>query len=337
MPKISIIIPIYNVENYLSQCLDSVVNQTLNDIEILCINDGSTDKSLEILKKYAIKDSRIKIIDKINEGAAVARNIGINNATGDYIMFLDSDDMLTPKACEIAYKTITIDNTDIVIFGHKKLFNNTIIEKDKDEHFTSYETNEKISDDLIYIWDKIFKTDFLQKNNIKYLTNCKTSEDIVFCWNCYLNKAKISKITTALYVYRVIRENSATANSRGVASDFYTFKKFEEQKLFQQQPSTIKFKIIERFCGGYNYYYKRNFENKTAQKQIEADMNDFCKYLETRYSKKELYKIKQYRKFKLRNIHKILETIFSITKIPNTKQKIIQIFGLKIKLRMYKK
>ena len=92
-PKISVIIPCYNVEKFLKQCLDSVCGQTLKDIEIICVNDASTDKSLNILKQYAKKDKRIKIIDlQKNSGLSVARNTGIKHATGDFIGFIDSDD-----------------------------------------------------------------------------------------------------------------------------------------------------------------------------------------------------------------------------------------------------
>lgn len=93
-PKVSIIVPVYNVEEYLVKCLDSLVNQTLKEIEIICINDGSTDNSLEILNTYAQKDSRITIIDKKNEGVSAARNTGLNISKGEYIMFVDSDDYL---------------------------------------------------------------------------------------------------------------------------------------------------------------------------------------------------------------------------------------------------
>ena len=90
-PKISVIIPVYNVEKYLSECLDSVISQTLKDIEIICVNDGSTDNSLQILKEYASKDTRIKIIDKENEGQGYARKVGLDVANGEYILFCDSD------------------------------------------------------------------------------------------------------------------------------------------------------------------------------------------------------------------------------------------------------
>ena len=116
MVAISVIIPVYNVEKYLGRCLDSVVNQTFTDIEIICINDGSSDNSLEILKRYAQRDRRIKIFTQENSGLSASRNVGMKYASGDYIYFIDSDDYLVKTAFEELYKIATINNTDLIIF-----------------------------------------------------------------------------------------------------------------------------------------------------------------------------------------------------------------------------
>ena len=110
MVAISVIIPVYNVEKYLGRCLDSVVNQTFTDIEIICINDGSSDNSLEILKRYAQRDRRIKIFTQENSGLSASRNVGMKYASGDYIYFIDSDDYLVKTAFEELYKIATINN-----------------------------------------------------------------------------------------------------------------------------------------------------------------------------------------------------------------------------------
>ena len=103
MPKVSIIVPTYNVENYLRECMDSIVGQTLKDIEIICINDGSTDGSLEILKNYAAKDPRIIIVDKKNEGYGVGMNIGLERASGEYIGIVEPDDFVPDNMYEDLY------------------------------------------------------------------------------------------------------------------------------------------------------------------------------------------------------------------------------------------
>ena len=102
-PKFSIIIPVYNVENYLSECLDSVIKQTIMDLEIICVNDGTKDHSREILEEYQKQDARIQIIDKVNGGLSSARNAGLAAATGEYILFLDSDDYLNSPPVSVFY------------------------------------------------------------------------------------------------------------------------------------------------------------------------------------------------------------------------------------------
>ncbi|MBQ9731993.1 MAG: glycosyltransferase [Alphaproteobacteria bacterium] len=124
MPKISVIIPIYNVEQYLPQCLDSIINQTYKDIEIICINDGSTDNSCKILKQYTQKDCRIKIIKQKNQGASVARNKGLDMATGEYICFIDSDDYVHPQMLNIIIKHAEHHNVDFVQYRHKEIRKN---------------------------------------------------------------------------------------------------------------------------------------------------------------------------------------------------------------------
>ena len=115
MPKVSVIIPVYNVEKYLSECLDSVVNQTLKDIEIICVNDGSPDGSAAILEEYAQKDNRIKVITQENRGLSEARNSGLKIASGEYIAFLDSDDYIDLKFFEQLYKRGIESNSDVVV------------------------------------------------------------------------------------------------------------------------------------------------------------------------------------------------------------------------------
>ena len=120
MPKISIIIPVYNADKYLEACLESIINQTMKDIEILCIDDGSTDNSPIILKKFANLDSRIKVLKQNNLGAAVARNKGIKIASGEYLLFLDADDYFDLRLCDIAYSTIKSVDADVALFGAYK-------------------------------------------------------------------------------------------------------------------------------------------------------------------------------------------------------------------------
>lgn len=116
MPEISVIMPVYNVEKFLPRCLDSLLNSTFRDFEVICINDGSTDKSLDILNNYKIKDSRIRIITQNNQGLSIARNIGLRNANAEYIYFLDSDDAIHPQCLEICYSLAKKHDAELISF-----------------------------------------------------------------------------------------------------------------------------------------------------------------------------------------------------------------------------
>ncbi len=124
-PKVSIIIPVYKVEKFISQCLDSLINQTLKEIEIICINDGSPDRSIDILNCYSQHDKRIKVINQKNQGSATARNRGIEESKGEYIKFVDADDILDIHACEICYRKAKEVNADILVHSSYGFNNNS--------------------------------------------------------------------------------------------------------------------------------------------------------------------------------------------------------------------
>jgi len=127
--KVTIVLPVYNVEPYLRQCLDSVVNQTMQDIQIICVNDGSTDKSLTILQEYAARDGRIEIIDQENQGAGSARNAAIPYIRGKYVYFADPDDWLDVKLCEKTYACAEATGADAVFFLSSRTTGKDISEK----------------------------------------------------------------------------------------------------------------------------------------------------------------------------------------------------------------
>ena len=130
MPKLSLIIPVYNVEKYLRECLDSCINQTLKDIEIICINDCSPDDSYKILEEYSKKDNRVKIINhEENKGLGAARNTGIANATGEYIWFIDSDDFIDSISCQVLYDCAKEHDVDVLLFQGKTFIEENGIRK----------------------------------------------------------------------------------------------------------------------------------------------------------------------------------------------------------------
>ena len=160
MVKISVIIPVYNVENYLAKCLDSLLNQTLQDTEIICINDGSTDNSLEILEEYAKKDDRIKIINQENSKQGAARNRGLEIATGEFVTFVDSDDWVDIDYLEKLYNAIIDSNSDIAIANsirnYKKKTKEHLTLKNSKKYCETNEILRAIQNNLV-VWGKLFK------------------------------------------------------------------------------------------------------------------------------------------------------------------------------------
>ena len=192
MAKISVIIPVYNVEEYLRECLDSVINQTLSDLEIICINDGSEDSSLEILKEYEAKDKRITVIDKKNEGLSATRNLGISLAQGEYISFVDSDDYLDLNFYEKLYHSAKKYDADIACanlfrFSDKKKY---YLVKYHLKRCTQSPRLKYIYAQVPknnYVMNKIYNRKKLQKSNVRFEEGIYF-EDIEFTHKvlCYL-------------------------------------------------------------------------------------------------------------------------------------------------------
>ncbi|MPQ43056.1 glycosyltransferase family 2 protein [Clostridium tarantellae] len=223
--EISVIVPVYNVEKYLNNCIESIINQSFKNIEILLIDDGSTDNSGEICDEYGKKDNRIKVIHKENEGVSIARNTGINNAEGKYIAFVDSDDFIHKNMYEILYKFMCKEKTDVVMCKYNRVLpNNELISEEeplkagiynKDEIFNNLilpmigNELEDLGEPLIMgsIWRCLYKKDIIDKNKIKF-PRIKIAEDMLFnldyLGRCY--KAKV--INKQLYYYRYNKESA---------------------------------------------------------------------------------------------------------------------------------
>ena len=214
MCKVSIITPVYNVEKYLARCMDSLINQSFKDIEILAINDGSTDNSLEILRQYEAKDKRIKVINNSNMGVSETRNIGLSEAKGEFIVFVDSDDWIDKDMIKNMYDFMINEMSDMVMCTYIREFENHKKEKKFDlPEVNIYEANEvknelfrrlvgpldnelsnpEYIDALGTVWAKMYKTSILKENSLKFidLKEIGTGEDILFniyVFN-YINKA----------------------------------------------------------------------------------------------------------------------------------------------------
>ena len=221
--KVSVIVPVYNTENYLEETLRSLENQTLDDLEIICVNDGSTDSSLAILRNHAKKDSRIKIVDQKNKGVSVARNNGIRTAKGKYIMFADSDDLLPPYACEKAFECAEIYKSDIVTLGNicftdgEQIDLNSFSYDESNVEFHSCETYQNpyrtLKIEMSSIWNKIWKKSWLINNDVWFKEGITRGEDGLFNMIAFSNVTSVVQNNNVFYCYRQNRPNSALTTS----------------------------------------------------------------------------------------------------------------------------
>ena len=179
-PKVSIVIPVYNVEPYLRECLDSVKNQTLKEIEIICVDDGSPDNCGAILDEYAQNDKRFKVIHQENQGLSGARNTGLDNITGEYVIFLDSDDYLDLNACEELYKTAKSHNLDVLRFASRSFPEKRWVETPRD-YFIVIKNATDLSKipQQVYVTNKLYRTSMLQESNVRFI-KMNPDEDICF-------------------------------------------------------------------------------------------------------------------------------------------------------------
>lgn len=238
MPKISVIIPVYNVEKYLEQCLDSVVNQTLKDIEIICVNDGSKDGSLAILKKYQKNDSRIKIICQWNRGLGAARNTGIKAAKGEYLFYLDSDDWIDLTCLEKLYNKVIEDNAEVCILGCTTYDDCTHEYNRTSPYYNLFKYSEckdsvvnykSIKNALFTRFEaglKLQKRDFVLKNKL-FFHEGVIFEDIVVSIKTLILASKITFVDENLFFYRINRKGSLMDTVKNNKHTFDALKYFD--------------------------------------------------------------------------------------------------------------
>ncbi len=214
MIKVSVIVPIYNVEKYVAQCLESIQKQTLDSFEILCIDDQSTDNSMKIVEEYAVIDNRIKIIKHSrNRGLSAARNTGLEHAKGKYIFFLDSDDMIIPETLKELYLYAEENELDEIYFNMKKVYESAVKELESIHKKIYYDyseiyTGQKlfclfVQDQTIKIeaWRQFYRRSFLLENNICFYEGI-LHEDNLFSFLCAMNAKRVMNINKEYYLYR---------------------------------------------------------------------------------------------------------------------------------------
>lgn len=234
MPLISIIIPVYNVEKFLTACLDSVLNQTYKDLEIILVNDGSTDNSGEICDLYAEKDNRIMVLHTNNKGVSCARNAGIECANGKAICFIDSDDTVEENYIANLVNAWLEHNCDLVICNIKDIFPNKIKAKRKLESELTGIFREdycKLIDLLRVPVVKLYKSDILKEHNLRFPTNIHTAEDQIWNFNYYSHVKTYTYVDKASYNY-FHRNNNSLSQLKDYKSYLANLTKLKLEKEF---------------------------------------------------------------------------------------------------------
>ncbi|MBP5615442.1 MAG: glycosyltransferase, partial [Alphaproteobacteria bacterium] len=284
MIKVSVIVPVYNTEKYLPKCLDSLIAQTLKDIEIICINDASTDGSLKILQEYALRDNRIKIIDfKQNKGAGAARNTGIDTATGEYIGFVDSDDFVDLDFYEKLYNKAVEQNADAV---KGNIYDVDAI-SGKTELTDFYDMNDKIRENAAYFYygftSAIYKRDFINAHQIRFPEGIKYFEDPYFSIKACLNYKTLACVDDAKYYY--LQYGQASVSNHMTMDNLKNFECVASELLpymadghYSKEAYMTVFDFLYHFALG-------NAFNRSLEKEIRAYVLDVlakmvinCKY-----------------------------------------------------------
>lgn len=229
-PKISVIVPVYNVEKYLRRCIDSILSQTFSDFELLLIDDGSKDKSGDICDEYVAKDVRVKVFHKANAGVSSARNLGLDKAKGEFIFFVDSDDFLDKTHLENYSKDI--DNFDLIFQGYKLVEETTekVMEKKTfpETETVDFESSMNVMEGIFSLgnffgptWNKIFKASIISENEIRFKEDVDLREDEIFTFcHCRLDPLILEKVL--LYSEEVTSHLNLSTTFRKMIDSYLT-------------------------------------------------------------------------------------------------------------------
>ena len=335
MSKVSVIMPVYNAERHLERTLESLINQTFDDYEIVCINDGSKDNSLKILEKYSEKSNKIKIINQKNSGPAMARHNGIKNSSSKYLMFCDADDKYCPTMIEEMYNAIEENQTDFAMCLHNiyDLKTEKITQWENKGHyktdFGKFEmTPEKTYKTSILLWDKIIKRDLLETNNIEYPISYE-HDDAVFMIRYFSSCKNYFVLNKFLYLYTTNNVSSIMGKLRSnkngekcfdfIYSYYYLFEYFKNNSFSDEE---YKY-FFDFVIGSWKSHYIRltSKDRKKAQKYI---IEALIKYKDLFYKNENLSKLIDLRKIK--DFNKIfncdlsfMQKIFSVVNMDGKK------------------
>lgn len=282
MDKISIVIPVYNVEKYLADCLNSVIDQTYKNIEIILVNDGSTDKCPQICDLYAAKDSRIKVIHKENGGLSDARNMGLRTVTGDYAAFIDSDDILSPHFCEIMVNAAQSTGAEIVECGFVRFTEAEEISTCSDastERIKVYQTYEALTHLMLnslkqMACNKLFKSSVL---GTVFFEVGRKHEDEFWTYQIIAKAKLTAKISAPLYFYRQHNASIMGLNYNQSRLDGLLALEYRIQFMKHHFPELIDL-AIKIFCFASLYHYQQILKNRSVDEQKAHRINIIQKY-----------------------------------------------------------
>jgi len=279
--KISVIVPIYNVEKYLGKCLNSILEQTFTDYELILVDDGSTDSSGDIADEYALKDDRISVIHKKNGGLSDARNHGIDKANGEYVCFIDSDDWIEKTYLEELHELAVKNEADITICDYQKNTGDSVIKQPK-EFAVVIETGIDAIDNLysdkygIYVvaWNKLYNRDLF--TDLRYPVGMIHEDEAIF-GDLFCEAKKVVRTERILYNYRVNNETS-------IMSSKYSLKRLDILKAMERRMETYKSRGLNRYYekDSFKYLYKILL-NEIEIKKIKGDNRAVLKKLKNKY------------------------------------------------------
>lgn len=278
-PKISIVVAAYNVESYIGKCLESLITQSIREIEILVVNDGSRDNTVEIADEFAKRDKRVKVISQENGGLSAARNTGIDHASGEFIAFVDGDDYLDKSMYETLYKKIVTDNVDLVVCGFKKVWLDGEANKlrEKDYYFNQNLLNGDILENFlcrhdepfVVAWNKLYRTEIIKQNRL-YFENRAFFEDVGFIprYLYFCNSVEI--VNEALYYY-IQRDGSITRSYNSIIDESLINTMNVLKTFFKGSPYEKYCEVVEVRLWIYLINY--SLENKKSVKEKKEQLN----------------------------------------------------------------
>lgn len=284
---ISVVIAVYNAEAYIRECLDSVCGQTYKDIEIICVDDGSTDSSAEIISGYSLKDNRVKLIKQQNQFAGVARNTGMKQATGEYIIFLDADDFFEPDMLEKAYEDIIAEDSDICVFNsnlfdqetekfkeYSWAFKKRLFKGQKIIRPTEFPNNENIFRMFNgWAWDKLMKRSFVDSTGLEFQA-LRTSNDMYFTMMALTKASKISILDDVLAHQRVNNSSSLSRTREKSWNCFYEGLKAMQEELIRSNTMEIYERGFINWCANFSLWQLNSISGETFVKVYDLIRNE---------------------------------------------------------------